>query len=225
MLAVDEGALDSRRWDHPLWASVPAAPIDQFHANSSSHHPPSTARLLHTHRAIYVKFEVQDRYVVTHATKYMDKVYKDSCVEIFLRPIAAKGYFNFEFNCGGTMWSSFVEDWRRNGDGLGKFTPLPWELAKGIEIEHSLPRTVFPERTEPTPWWLGARIPIALMEPYLGPLGTLDDQIWTGNFFKCAEHSSHPHWASWSPIGEEINFHLPDKFGEIQFCSKPPIVK
>ena len=42
-------------------------------------------------------------------------------------------------------------------------------------------------------------------------------QVWRGNFFKCAEDISHPHWAAWSPV-DEFNFHLPRCFGTIQFA-------
>jgi len=33
-------------------------------------------------------------------------------------------------------------------------------------------------------------------EHYVGPLGPLTGQVWRGNFFKCAEDNSHPHWAA-----------------------------
>jgi hypothetical protein len=47
-------------------------------------------------------------------------------------------------------------------------------------------------------------------------LGKIGGQSWRGNFFKCAEEISHPHWASWSPV-DELNFHLPRCFGTIHF--------
>ena len=38
------------------------------------------------------------------------------------------------------------------------------------------------------------------------------------NFFKCADDSSHPHWASWAPIGEALNFHQPQYFAPLRFA-------
>ena len=50
----------------------------------------------------------------------------------------------------------------------------------------------------------------------LGPLGAVAGQAWRGNFFKCAEDNSHPHWAAWAPVNE-FNFHQPACFGTIRF--------
>ena len=49
----------------------------------------------------------------------------------------------------------------------------------------------------------------------LGPLEPPAQRRWRGNFYKCADESSHPHWASWRPIGEKLDFHTPEFFGEI----------
>ena len=52
-----------------------------------------------------------------------------------------------------------------------------------------------------------------LLLPHDGQLG----ERWRANFFKCAENSKHPHWASWSPIGPILKFHQPNRFGELYF--------
>ena len=44
----------------------------------------------------------------------------------------------------------------------------------------------------------------------------VEGEVWRGNFFKCVEENSHPHWASWSPV-DEFNFHLPQCFGVLRF--------
>jgi len=43
----------------------------------------------------------------------------------------------------------------------------------------------------------------------------MSTKVFRGNFFKCGDETSHPHWASWSPISEELNFHRPETFGSI----------
>jgi len=65
-------------------------------------------------------------------------------------------------------------------------------------------------------WTLRFYIPFAVFENYVGPLGEVAGQSWRGNFFKCAEDCSHPHWAAWSPV-DEFNFHLPRCFGTLRF--------
>jgi len=68
----------------------------------------------------------------------------------------------------------------------------------------------------PVEWCLEYAIPVALFEAYAGSLGNLASQTWRGNFFKCADATSHPHWASWAPIGEELNFHQPEFFAPLR---------
>jgi len=58
---------------------------------------------------------------------------------------------------------------------------------------------------------------LALFETFVGPLGAPSGQIWRANFYKCADESSHPHWGSWADIGERLDFHQPECFGEIIF--------
>ncbi|MBI5094406.1 MAG: diguanylate cyclase, partial [Candidatus Hydrogenedentes bacterium] len=68
-----------------------------------------------------------------------------------------------------------------------------------------------------TEWADEYPIPRALFETYVGPLGRIDGQTWRANFYKCGDETSHPHWASWAPIGEELNFHQPQYFAPIHF--------
>jgi hypothetical protein len=94
---------------------------------------------------------------------------------------------------------------------------VPAEAARGIRVTTSLPRVVDPEVTKPLTWTLKFFIPFALFEQYVGKLDQISGATWRGNFFKCAEENSHPHWAAWSPV-DEFNFHRPRCFGEIHFA-------
>lgn len=141
----------------------------------------------------------------------------DSCVEFFARPISERGYFNFEINCGGTMLLYYIEDPTREGPAFVKYTPVEQKIANGVKMFHSMPRVVDPEAGMPVTWVIQYEVPLALFETYLGPIGKLGGQAWTANFFKCGDETSHPHWASWSPIGTELNFHQPVFFGFLEF--------
>ncbi|HEV7298913.1 MAG TPA: carbohydrate-binding family 9-like protein [Tepidisphaeraceae bacterium] len=217
--SVPPGLLDEFNWDGSVWGAAEVANIDQFHARSSDHHPRTRVRVMHDGRSIFLKFKVDDRYVLSRATEYGGRVWEDSCVEFFVQPVAGKGYFNFEINAGGTLLVRYIEDPTRlpDGSGLAKQTPVSPELAERVSISRSLPRTVWPEMVEPTKWWIGCLIPLPVLEAYAGDLGNLSGQRWRANFYKCADASSHPHWASWSPIGEELNIHQPRYFGEVMF--------
>jgi len=208
-------------WESPLWQQAEEAQIDRFHAASTSHRPVTVARLLYDAANLYLRFRVEDCYVVAKHTRFQDPVWRDSCVEFFVQPRPSNGYFNFEVNCGGTLLSCYIEDPTRTPEGFAKFTRLGPDQGERIRIVHSMPSTVVPEQRGPVEWHIGCQIPLAVLEAYAGPLGPLEGQTWRGNFFKCADDSSHPHWASWAPIGEALNFHKPDCFAPLRFAVSP----
>jgi hypothetical protein len=205
-------------WDGPKWSAAEEARIDNFHTASSAHRPAVAAKLMYDVANLYLRFRVEDRFVVAKHAEFQNPVWRDSCVEFFVQPRMTGGYFNFEINCGGALLSYYIEDWTRSADGFAKFTPISAEHGRQIRITHSLPSLVMPERQEPTEWRVACAIPLEVLEAYAGPLGPLAGQTWRGNFFKCADDSSHPHWASWAPIGEELNFHQPKYFGSLRFA-------
>lgn len=198
------------------WQTAEVLEIKNFRPESSAHHPQTSVRLLYEERGIHGRFDVRDQFVRCVRANYMDEVWKDSCVEFFIRPKPDKGYFNFEFNSGGAFLCCYIVDWTRTPDGFKEFVRVPQSLVENVKVTSTLPKIVDPEITEPVNWSLQFFIPFSLLEEFVGPIGAVSGQSWTGNFFKCAEENSHPHWASWSPV-DEFNFHLPRCFGGIQF--------
>ena len=203
-------------WEAPVWAPAETLELTHFRPESSGHRPRTLARLLHAADGIHGIFQVHDRYVRCLRTNYFDEVWKDSCVEFFAQPRADRGYFNFEFNCGGAFLCSYITNPVRTPTGFKEFIKLPPRIGETIQVRSSLPRRVEPEITEPVLWTLNFRVPLSLFEAYVGPLGRLSGQVWRGNFHKCADESSHPHWATWSPL-DALNFHQPGCFGTIRF--------
>lgn len=203
------------KWEDLAWQSAETLEISNFRAEGSNHRPRTLVRLLHEERAIHGIFRVQDRYVRCVRTEYHSEVWKDSCVEFFAEPKPGRGYFNFEFNCGGAFLCNHIVDPARAADGFKLFTKLPPDVGRRIQVRAQLPSIVEPEIIKPVTWTLQFFIPLAVFEEYIGALGDLKGQTWRGNFFKCAEDNSHPHWAAWSAV-DELNFHLPRCFGEIR---------
>lgn len=203
-------------WSGPAWEQADTLVIANFRPESSDHRPQTYARLLYNEDGLFGLFLVKDRYVRCVHTGYMEPVYKDSCVEFFVQPKAGRGYFNFEFNCGGSLLCFYIVDPTRVPGGFKDFTPLPEEEGRQVAIYHSMPPRVEPEIAVPTEWVLEFFIPFALLEKYVGPVSPVRGQEWRANFYKCADETSHPHWASWAPI-DELNFHLPHCFGTLRF--------
>ena len=206
-------------WELLPWSTAETASIGWFHPHSSTHHPATDVRLLYDADALYVRFRVRDQYVRAVTTDYQGPTCKDSCVEFFVEPRPGQGYFNFEFNCIGAALLYFIEDATIVNGRFARFTPVPADLFAGVTVIHSLMGPIPTEIAEPVEWHIGCRVPWSIFEAYLGPLGNPGGQSWRGNFFKCGSGLSHPHWAAWSPVGEQLNFHQPDRFGTIVFAS------
>jgi len=203
-------------WNATPWSGTETLEIAHFRPESSDHRPLTRARVLYDDAGIHGLFRVEDRFVLCKRTEYLDPVWKDSCVEFFVQPKRDGGYFNFEFNCGGALLCSHIVNPERVLGGFKEFTRLPPAIGQTIQTASSLPRKIDPETSEPTVWFLRFFVPVPVFEHYLGNLGDFSGQSWRANFYKCADESSHPHWAAWSPV-DELNFHLPRCFGTIRF--------
>lgn len=204
-------------WDGEAWKQADTLEIANFREESSDHRPRTQAKLLHAQDGLFGIFRIEDRYVRCVHTRDMEPVYEDSCVEFFVQPNPDQGYFNFEFNCGGSLLSYYILDPTRVPGGFKDFTPLPEEHRDQIARYHSMPQLVEPEVTMPTEWVLEFFVPYAVLREYAGPLDHEPGAEWRANFYKCADDTSHLHWASWAAI-DELNFHLPHCFGIVQFA-------
>lgn len=203
-------------WDSAVWKDAPALEVSYYRQESSVHRPKTECKLLYDSKCIYGIFRVEDKYVRCVHTEFQSEVYKDSCVEFFVQPKGTSNYFNFEFNCGGALLASYVTDPTRIAGRVKEFTLLAYSENLRIERCHNLTQVVEPEINQPIIWFLGFSIPFAVLERYTGIPAPAGGDVWRANFYKCGNETSHPHWGSWSPV-QELNFHLPTDFGEIQF--------
>jgi hypothetical protein len=91
------------------------------------------------------------------------------------------------------------------------------EEGRQVAVYHSLPSIIEPEMEDEVTWSLEFSIPFALLMAYVGSLEKVAGQQWRGNLYKCGDKTSHPHWASWSPLSDK-NFHAPWDFGALRFA-------
>ena len=206
-------------WNSSIWKNVPIAKINKYHPHSSAHRPETLAKIQYNDKGIFLLFKVVDQYVSSRYTAYNSKVNEDSCVEWFIKPEGFEGYYNFELNAGGTLHVNYIVDPERNSMGMRKdVRSIPEHHSKQIKILSSLPQIVDPEIKDKMTWFLGINIPFAFFELYT-PIKKINSSIWRGNLYKCGDKTSHPHWASWSPV-DKLNFHQPKHFGEFVFIDK-----
>ncbi len=204
-------------WDGAVWGGANVIDINIFRDRSSDHHPETQCKLLYNEQGIYGLFQVKDQYVRSVSTEFQENVCRDSCVEFFVGPADGRGYLNFEFNCGGNMLVFQVVDARRSDNGFADYKILTEDDIAGMRQFTTMPPVVEPEITEPVTWRRGFFIPFTVFRKTTGMRDAeISGQIWRANLYKCADQTSHPHWASWQPISE-LNFHLPECFGEISF--------
>ena len=204
-------------WGSDAWSTADtiSIPADHYWKSKHIHIPKTQARMLHNGETIAVMFRIEDQYIIARGTHYQDRTHKDSCAEFFIEPVAGKGYLNFEFNCGGVLLLTYIEDATRTQDGFKKYTHIPAQVIANMQVHTTLTTPIDPEITEPTTWTLSYTIPKIIFETYVGTLPTLNGLTMRGNVYKCADESSHPHWGYWADIGEELNFHQPGKFAPI----------
>lgn len=191
---VEHEVIDCVNWDEEF----PYKPYTAFVIAAS------TTRL-------YVFFSVISKDLLAVNTVDLSPVASDSCVEFFMQVPGNAQYWNFEFNCIGTLNASHRSE--RNNP-----TRLTTEELGRVERYASCGSEPINEQDGLFCWDLTVAIPLELVGLNSA---NLPDYI-LGNFYKCSGKSAHRHYVSWSPIDDEKpNFHRPDCFGRLWF--RPPV--
>jgi hypothetical protein len=201
--------------EHVHWKYAACAGINSFRWTDSGHRPETRVRLLWSDTHLAVRFDVSDRYVRSVAERFQDPVCQDSCVELFVAPGTADcGYFNVEINAGGTMLLGY-------GDQRHDRQPVSEPDAAAIVVSHSLPQRTEPEITVPCQWSIEYHVPFSLFADYAAAPAPGTGTVWKGNFYKCGDHTSHPHWGSWAPVETPApDFHRPEFFAPLIFANQ-----
>jgi hypothetical protein len=202
-------------WGKAAWKRVSPERLEHFMGEKPDHFPDTQFKLGYDDRAVYVIFQVNDRYVRASRTAYQQNVYKDSCVEFFFKPNndSTENYFNLETNCCGAALFAF-----QAGPRLGEIR-VPAGEFDALTLAHSLPGPVRGEIGEPTTWAVEYRLPFEVLENYCLVEKPAPGVVWKGNFYKIADESSHPHYLTWAPVDRPApDFHQPRFFGHLVFA-------
>ena len=90
--------------EEKIWALANIAEINIKPWKDEKYHFNSSARLLYSEDALYLKMESDETPVVARQTERNSQVCTDSCMEFFFSPnINDELYFNFEINALGTF--------------------------------------------------------------------------------------------------------------------------
>ena len=172
--------------------------------------PQVSFALAHCSDAILLHYKVSEQSVLAHCSFDRESIWQDSCVEFFLSPEPGDGlYYNFEFNCIGRMYACVGPD--RN-----KRNFLPDSAFCAVQRYATLGGNPFEQRKGGYDWELSVVIPVRCLTAH--DIKKLDGRRMKGNFYKCGDHLSVPHFVSFAPIGvPKPDFHRPEFFCTLEF--------
>lgn len=160
-----------------------------------------------------LRWEVRENASIARARADNDRVWEDSCCEMFIRFEGEEEYYNLEASCNGRI----LLGWRRSREDC---THAPEAVLKSIVRKGSLPLGVtFSERHLPVlgdgpSWTLELEIPVSAF--WKSGLKSFDGVHAFGNFYKCGDALSRPHYVSWAPIQTPApDYHRPEFFKEL----------
>jgi hypothetical protein len=171
--------------------------------------PEVTVQIAFNDDELFLQYKVNEQSVKAKITQNNGPVWTDSCVEFFLSPEGNDEYYNLEVNCIGTALLGF----RKKGEHAIHATN---ENIATIRRITSLGNEPFPELKNPTEWQITIAIPWTVF--FKHELTSVSGNKMRGNFYKCGDGLTIPHFVSWTKIkSEKPNFHSPEFFGGLEF--------
>lgn len=170
--------------------------------------PEVVFRIAHNSDNILLQYDVKENEIMGVITEDNGKVWTDSAVEFFLS-FDGEHYYNAEFNCIGTALISY----RTANKMLEMGSP---QIVKSIKRLSSLGSGKRDKTQGDFHWTLTLVIPRTAY--WKNDIATFNGLKAKGNFYKCGDNLTTPHFVSWAKIGTpEPSFHEPSFFGEIEF--------
>lgn len=171
--------------------------------------PKVSVQIAYNENELFLRYQVQEQTVKAAITEPNGKVWTDSCVEFFLSPDGNDEYYNLEVNCIGTVLLGF----RKKGLYASHATEEQTDSIRRISSLGNLP---FTEIKKETQWQITIAIP---WETFFNhSLKPVKGKKMRGNFYKCGDDLSVPHFVSWTKINTpEPSFHVPEFFGGLVF--------
>jgi len=167
--------------------------------------------IFHFDKGLCIKYSVVESFLHVKKRKINGAVYKDNCVEFFIAFDDDRGYYNFEFNCLGSIKVGFGKD-------RHKRRSLPPDILMSIadNMEISISNTGAGNLIR---WTLTLILPSDVFFYHKQHL--LGGTTCRANFTKCGDSLPNPHFLSWVDIPTPTpDFHQPSYFGKLIF--EPP---
>jgi hypothetical protein len=173
------------------------------------YHPEVSVQIAYNKDELFLQYQVTEQSVKAEVTQSNGRVWTDSCVEFFLSPEGNDVYYNLEISCIGTALLGY----RKKGEPTVHATA---EQIATIRRISSLGESPFAERKEQTEWKITMAIPWKVF--FKHELTSVSGMKMRGNFYKCGDELTVPHFVSWTKIKTpQPSFHMPEFFGGLEF--------
>lgn len=173
------------------WPNYPYKPQVQF-------------AIAHSNKCIFLKYFVDEKFIMAAVGNTNGAVWEDACVEFFVS-FDEKEYYNLEFNCIGTCRVGFGKEKKQREliarEAISK-------IKYGVFINNQHPDNIH--------WELTVAIPPEVFTHH--NIHSFEGEKYKANFYKCGDGLQDPHFVSWSDIkSPQPDFHLPQFFGDLIF--------
>ena len=188
---------------------IEALQLEELNWKEFPYKPKVSVQIAYNENELFLRYKVNEQAVKAEITESNGPVWTDSCVEFFLSPEGNDEYYNLEMTCIGTTLFGF----RKKGEPATHATREQIATIRRISTLGDLP---FPEEKIDIPWNIIIAIPWEVF--FNHDLKPLQGKKMRGNFYKCGDEMTIPHFVSWTKIKtEKPSFHVPECFGGLEF--------
>lgn len=190
-------------------SNLPHHRIDMVNwGNQYPSKPTVSFTIAHDDEQLYLQYHVHEQEILAVVAEDNGPVWTDSCVEMFIS-FDGEHYYNAEFTCVGKALLGY----RVYGQHVEH---APQEVLQTIQRLPSLGTRNRQRQQGDFQWTLTLVIPRTVF--WKSAIDGFNGLQAKGNFFKCGDHLSTPHFVAWTAIDTpEPSFHQPQFFGELTF--------
>lgn len=186
------------------WDALPALTSFILADGSGPARQQTLARVCSDSRALYVRFDCDDRDIWATCTRRDDPIYEEEVVELFISPGAATPvrYYEFEVSPNGALLDAMI------------YNPTSERAELTVDLSWDCPALQWETGHDDLAgrWWT------ILIIPWLA-LAPTDDlpTAWRANFYRIERpHDVEAEFSCWSPtMTHPADFHKPAYFGTL----------
>lgn len=171
--------------------------------------PEVSFKIAHNNTHLFLHYFVHENEILAETKDDNGPVWTDSCVEFFLSFDNGAHYYNAEFSCIGKALLGYRSG-RDDAEHADK------GVMASVRRYASLGKETFGKKQGDFAWNLLVIIPVSAY--WKSGLSSFAGVRAKGNFYKCGDNLSVPHFLSWNPITTaNPDFHRAEHFGDIVF--------